>query len=176
MLWKCCTQYASKFGKLSSGHRTGKGQFSLQSQMKDNAKECLDYYTVALISHASKVILKLLQARLQQYVNQNFQMFMLDSEKAEKPQFKLPTSVGSSKKQDNSRKTSTSPLLTTPKPLCGSQQTGKFWKRRKYQTTWPASREISMQVKKKQNCTWNNNLVPNCERSTSRLYNVTLLI
>ena len=68
-------------------------------------------------------MLKLLQARLQQYVNQNFQMFMLDSEKAEKPQFKLPTSVGSSKKQDNSRKTSTSPLLTTPKPLCGSQQT-----------------------------------------------------
>ena len=41
----------------------------MQSQMKDNAKECLDYYTVALISHASKVILKLLQARLQQYVN-----------------------------------------------------------------------------------------------------------
>ena len=56
--------------KLSSGHRPGKGQFSLQSQMKDNAKECLDYYTVALISHASKVILKILQARLQQYMNQ----------------------------------------------------------------------------------------------------------
>ena len=67
MLGKCCTQYASKFGKLSSGHRTAKGQFSFQSQ-KDNAK-CSNYYTIALISHASKVILKILQARFQQYMN-----------------------------------------------------------------------------------------------------------
>ena len=71
MLWKCCTQYASKFGKLSSGHRTGKGQFSFQSQrkaMQCNAKECSKYHTVALISYASKVMLKILQARLQQYM------------------------------------------------------------------------------------------------------------
>ena len=63
MLWKCCTQYVSKLGKLSSGHRTGKGQFSFQSQRK------LKLCTTALISHASKVMLKILQARLQQYVN-----------------------------------------------------------------------------------------------------------
>ena len=69
MLWKCCTQYASKFGKLSSGHRTGKGQFSFQSQREAMLKECSNYCTIALISHASKVILKILQARLQQYVN-----------------------------------------------------------------------------------------------------------
>ena len=68
MLSKCCTQYASKFGKLSSGHRTGKGQFSFQSQ-KGNAKECSNYCTIALISHASKLMLKILQTRLQQYVN-----------------------------------------------------------------------------------------------------------
>ena len=68
MLWKCCTQYASKFGKLSSGHGSGKDQFSLQSQ-KGNAKECSNYCTIALISHASKVMLKILQARLQQYMN-----------------------------------------------------------------------------------------------------------
>ena len=67
MLWKCCTQYASKFGKLSSNHKTGKGQFSFQSQrvMIKN----LQYCTIALISHASKVMLKILWARLQQYVN-----------------------------------------------------------------------------------------------------------
>ena len=59
---KCCTQYASKFGKLSSGHRTGKGQFSLQSQ-KGNVKECSNYHTITLISHASKVMLKILQAK-----------------------------------------------------------------------------------------------------------------
>ena len=70
MLQKCCTQYASKFGKLSRGHRTGKGQFSFQSQRKKgNAKECANYRTIALISHASKVMLKILQARLQQYMN-----------------------------------------------------------------------------------------------------------
>ena len=69
MLWKCCTQNASKFEKLSSGHRTGKAQFSFQSQIKGNAKECSNYHTIALISHASKVMLKILQARLQQYMN-----------------------------------------------------------------------------------------------------------
>ena len=60
MLWKYCIQYASKLGKLSSGHRTGR---------KGNAKKCSNYHTIALISHTSKVILKILQARLQQYVN-----------------------------------------------------------------------------------------------------------
>ena len=69
MLWKCCTQYASKFGKPSSGHRTGKGQFSFQSQRKAMPKNAPKYCTIALISHASKVMLKILQARLQQYVN-----------------------------------------------------------------------------------------------------------
>ena len=63
---------------------------------KGNAKECSNYHSVALISHACKVMLKILQARLQQYVN--FQMFKLDLEKAEEPEIKLPTSVGSSKK------------------------------------------------------------------------------
>ena len=68
MPWKCCTQCASKFGKLSSGHRTGKGQFSFQSQRKAMPKNA---QTTAQLhsSHASKVMLKILQARLQQYVN-----------------------------------------------------------------------------------------------------------
>ena len=59
----------AKFGKLSSGHKTGKGQFSFQSQRKVNAKECSNYHTIALISHTSKLMLKILQARLRQYVN-----------------------------------------------------------------------------------------------------------
>ena len=63
-----------------------------------------------------KVILKILQARLQQYVNQDFQMLKLDLEKAEEPQIKLPTSVRSSKKQKNSKKKSTSVSLTMLKP------------------------------------------------------------
>ena len=60
--------------------------------------------TTTLISHASKIMLKILQARLQQYVKQNFQMFKLDLEKAEEPETKSPTSAGSSKKQESSEK------------------------------------------------------------------------
>ena len=80
-----------------------------------NAKECSNYCTIALISHTSKAMLKILQARLQEYVNCELQMFKLDLERAQEPEIKLPTSVGSSKKQDSSRKTSTSILLTTQK-------------------------------------------------------------
>ena len=82
-----------------------------------NAKECTNYQTIALISHASKVMLKILQARLQQYVNRELQMFKLDLGKAEEPEIKLPTSSGSSKKQKSFRKTSISALLIMPKPL-----------------------------------------------------------
>ena len=66
---------------------------------KEFEKECSNYCIIALISHARKVMLKILQARLQQYVNHELQMFKLDLEKAEEPEIKLPTSVGSSKKQ-----------------------------------------------------------------------------
>ena len=59
---------------------------------KGNAKECSDYCTISLISHAGKVMLKILQARLQEYVN--FQMFKVDLEKAEEPEIKFPMSAG----------------------------------------------------------------------------------
>ena len=86
---------------------------------------------IALISHASKVILKILQARLQQYVNRDFPVFKLDLEKAEEAEIKLPKSVRSSKKQESSRKISPSSLLTTPKPLTVwiTTNCGKFLKR-----------------------------------------------
>ena len=65
---------------------------------KGNVKECSNYRTIGFISHASKIMLKILQARLQQYVNREFQMFKLVLEKAEEPEIKLPTSTGSSKR------------------------------------------------------------------------------
>ena len=82
----------------------------------------------------------------------NFQMFKLDLEKSEEPEIKLPTSVGTSKKQESSRKTSTSALLTTPKSLTVwiTTNCGKFLKRWDYQTTLPASWGICMQIKKQQ--------------------------
>ena len=83
---------------------------------------------------------------------ENFQMFNLDLEKAEEAEIKLPTSVGSSTKQESYRKTYTSSLLTMPKPLSVWITTNcvKFWKRWEYQTTGLASWEICMQVKKEQ--------------------------
>ena len=80
--------------------------------------------TIALISHASKIMLKILQARLQQYVIRELPDVQAGFRKAEEPEIKLPTSVGSLKKQESSRKISTSASLTMLKPLlCGSQQT-----------------------------------------------------
>ena len=154
MLWKCYTQYASKFGKLSSGHRTRKGQFSFQSQRTCVVSQsCLtlcdpvdcnlpgssihgilqarilewvaisfskgssrprDWTWVSCLvgrrfnlwatreaPHASKVMLKILQTSTWTV---NFQMFKLDFAKAEELEIKLPKSVGSSKKQESSRK------------------------------------------------------------------------
>ena len=84
---------------------------------KGNAKECSNYRTIALISHTSKVMFKILQARLQQYVNCELPNVQAGFEKAEEPEIKLPTSTGSWKKQESSRKTSISALLTMAKPL-----------------------------------------------------------
>ena len=82
----------------------------------------------------------------------NFHMVKLDLEKAEEPEMELPTSVGSSKKQESSRKASTSVLLTKPKPLTVwiTTNCGKPFKRWEFQTTWPASWGICMQVTKQQ--------------------------
>ena len=79
-------------------------------------------------------------------------MFKLDLEKAEEPEIKMPTSIGSLRKQESSRKTSTSALLTTPKSLTVwiTTNRGKYFKRWEYQTTWPASWETCMQVRKQQ--------------------------
>ena len=96
---------------------------------KGNAKECSNYHTIALISHARKVMLKILQSRINSTWTENFQMFKLDLEKAKEPEIKLPASTGSSKKQESSRKTSA--LLTMPKPLTVwiTTNCGKFLKR-----------------------------------------------
>ena len=111
---------------------------------------------MALISHASKVMLKILQASLQQFGNRELVL-----EKTEEPEIKLPTLARSSKKQESSRKTSTSALSTMPKSLTVWITTnwGKFFKRWEYQTTWPAFWEICMQVKKQQ-------LEPDIEQQT----------
>ena len=101
----------------SAGPQDWKRSVSIPLPKKGNAKECSNYRMVALLSHTSKTMLKILQARLQQYMNHELSMFRLDLEKAEEPEIKLPTSVGSSRKQEGSRKTSTSASLTMTKTL-----------------------------------------------------------
>ena len=129
MLWKCCTQYASKFGKLNSGHRTGKGQFLFQSQRKAMPKNA---QTTTQLHSSHTLVKKCPKFSKSGFSNMwtvNFQMFKLVLEKAEEQEVKLPTSVGSSKKQEHSRNPSISALLTMPKPLTVwiTINCGKFW-------------------------------------------------
>ena len=116
MLWKCCTQYARKFRKLSSSHRTGKGQFFIPIPKKGNAKECSNYCTIALISHSSKVMLKILQARLQQYVNHELPDVQAGFIKGRRIRDQIANICWIIKKQESFRKTSTFALLPMPKP------------------------------------------------------------
>ena len=119
---------------------------------KGKAKESSNYRTIALTSHASKIMLKFSKPDFNTAWTMSFQMFKLVLEKTEEPEMKMPTSTGSSKKQERSRKTYISTLLTMPKPLTlwTTITCGKFWKRWEYQTTWPASWEICIQVRKQQ--------------------------
>ena len=148
MLHSICQQI---WKTQSCGHRLEKVSFH-SNRKERQCKECSHYCTIALISHASKMMLKILQASFSNTWTVNFQMFKLVLEKAEEPEIKLPTSFGSWKKQERSRKTSISSLLTMPKPLTVwiTTNCGKFWKRWEYQTTWHASWETYMQVRKQQ--------------------------
>ena len=112
MLHSICQQ----IWKLSSGHRTGKGQFSFQSQRKampKNAQTTAELHS----AQASKVMLKILQARIQQYMNRELPDVQAGFIKGRGTRDQLPTFTGSSKKQENTRKRSTSASLIIPEPL-----------------------------------------------------------
>ena len=119
----------------------GKRSVFISIPKQGNAKEFSNYHTIALILHASKVMLKISKPGFSSTWTENFQMFKLVLEKAEEPEIKMPTSAGSSTKQESSRKTSTSALLTTLKALTVwiTTNCGKFLKRWEYQITLPAS-------------------------------------
>ena len=124
MLWECCSKsICQQIWKIQQWPQDWKRSVFIPIPKEGNAKECSNYYRVALISHASKVRLKILQARLQQYVNWELPDVQGGLRKGRRTRIKLSTSIGLLKKQDSSRKTSISALLTMPKPLCGSPQT-----------------------------------------------------
>ena len=120
---------------------------------KSNAKECSNYRTIVLISHTGKVMLKILQARLQQYVNCELPDIQAGFRKGRATRDQIANIHWFTEKaREFQKKTSTSALLTMPKPLtvCITTNCGKFFKRWEYQTTWCTSWEICMQVRKQQ--------------------------
>ena len=101
----------------NSAVATGLEKVSFHSNPKERQCQCSNYRTITLISHASKVMLKILQARLQQYVNRQLPDVQAAFRKGRGTRDQIANIAGSSKKQKNSRKTSISALLTMPKPL-----------------------------------------------------------
>ena len=153
MLLKCCTQHASKFGKLSSGKGLDwKRSVFTPIPKKGNAKDCSNYLTIALISHTSKVMLKILQARLQQFINQE----LLDVKAGFKEGRGTRDQIASIQwiiekaREIQGKKKSIYASLTIQKPLTVwiIINCGKFLKRWDYQSTLPASWEIWMQLRK----------------------------
>ena len=146
---------------------------------KGNAKECSNYHTIALISHASKVMLKILQARLQQYVNRELPDVQDGFRKGRWTRDQISSICWIIEKMRIPEK----PLhllywLHQSLWLCRSPKNcRKFCKRWEYQTTLPASWEICMQAKEQQlELDMEQQTGLNQERSPSRLYVVTLLI
>ena len=145
--------------------------------MKGNAKECSNYRTITLISHASKVMLNILQDRLHQYLNWEFPDVQAWFRKDRVTRNQIATSAGSLKKQESSRNTSTSASLTAFDCVDHS----KLWKLLKEigipdHLIMPPEKSACRLRSNSLNWTWNNGLVPNWERSTLKLYIVTLLM
>ena len=169
MLWKCCTQYASKFGKLSSGHRTGKGQFSFQSERKSMPKNAqttaqlhsshtrvrhdwsdLAAAAAAAAAHASKIMLKILQARLQQHVNRELPDVQSALRKGRGTRDQIANIRWIIKKAREFQENIYFCPIDYAKAFdCGiTINCGKFWKRWEDQTIWLASWEICMHIRK----------------------------
>ena len=155
MLLKCCTQYVRKFGKLSSSHGTGKVQFPLQSpkrEMTENVQTTIQLYPFHILA---KLYSKFFKVGLRNMWIKNFKMYKLSLEKAEEPENKLPTFVGSWRKQENSRKKKKrkhlfllSLTMLKSLPVWITTNYGTFLNSWEYHTTLPISWETCMQVKK----------------------------
>ena len=152
MLLKCCTQCASKFGKISSGHRTGKGQFSFQSQRKAMPKNVQATIQLRSFHMLASLCSKSCKLDFSNMWTENFQMYNLDLEKAQEPEIKLPTLLDHRETKRIPEKTSTSASLTMLKRLTMwiTTNCGKSFKRWEYQTALPVSWETCMWVKKQQ--------------------------
>ena len=144
MLHPICQQ----IWKTQQWPQTWKRSVFIPIPKQGNVKECSNYHTIALISHSSKVMLKILQARLQKYVSCEPPDVQAGFRKGRGTRDQTANICWIKEKAREVQNTSAS--LTLLKPLCRLQQTGKFLKTWEYQTTWSASWEICMQVRKQQ--------------------------
>ena len=142
MLWKCCTQYPSIFGKLSSEHKTGKCQFSFQSQ-----KRSMPNCKTMLIPHANKVILKILQAKLQQYVNHELPDVQAGFRKGRGTRGQIAKIHWLIERGREFQKNIYFCFIDYAKATTNCGKFSKIWE---YQTTWLAFWEICIQVRKQQ--------------------------
>ena len=152
MLWKCYTQYASKFRKQQRPQDWKRSVF-IPVPKKGNVKECSKYCTIALISHVSKVMLKILQVRHEHYGNRELPDVQAGFRKGRGTRDQIANICWIIEKaREFQKKTSLSALLTIPKPLTVwiTTNCGIFLKRWEYQTTLSASWETYMQVRKQQ--------------------------
>ena len=150
MLWKCCPQYDSKFGKTQQWPQDWKRSVFIPIPKKGNAKECSNYRTIALISH--NIMLKILQARLQQHVNSELPDVLAGFRKGRGTRDQVANICWIIEKARVPEKhlLLLHWLRLTPLTVCIATNCGKFLKRQEYQTTWPASWETCMQVRKQQ--------------------------
>ena len=151
ILWKCCIHRLANLESLQWPQDCKRSIF-IPIPKKGNAKECSNYHTIAFISHISKVMLKILQARLQQYVNCELSDVQAGFRNDRISKDQIANIQWIIEKAREFQKTSTSALLIMSKPLTVwiTTNCGKFLKRWEYQTTWPAPWEICMQVKMQQ--------------------------
>ena len=148
MLWKCCTKHASKFEKLSSDWRRS---IFIPIPKKGNAKECSNYCAIALISQASKVILKIIQARLQQYMSWEILDVQAGFRKSRGTKDQIANIPWIREKAREFQKNIYFCFIDYTKTFVWTTTNcGKFFKRWEYQTTWPASWDTCMQVRKQQ--------------------------
>ena len=179
MLWKCCIQYASKFGKLSSGHRTGKGQFSFQSQRKAmprNAQTTAQLHSSHMLA---KLCSKFSKQGFQQYVNGELPDVQAGFRKGRGTRDQIANIHWIMEKAREFQKNIYFCFIDYAKAfdcvdhnkLENSERDGHT-----RPPDLPPEKSVCRSGSNSQNWTWNNRLVPNQERNMSRLYTVSLLI
>ena len=176
----CCMHYANKFGKFSSGHRIGELSVFISISKKDNAKECSNNCTIAPVSHTSKAMLKILQARLQQYLNRELPDVQAEFRKGRGTRDHIANICWIIESASEFQKNSYFCFIDCANTFdCVDHN--KLWKFLQemgisdqltcFLRNLYAGQEAIVRTQ-----TWNQRMVPNWERSTSRLYIVTLFI